>query len=71
MTNHNPIEQSLRQENMNLFEEKLRLENRINAAVNRLEDMIDGYDETKGRDGQVSEVIRILRGEVIWPNHSK
>lgn len=60
MTERNHIEQSLRQENLVLFEQKLILENRINAALNVLENPVL---ENTVQDTAL-KVIQILRGEV-------
>lgn len=41
----------------------IRLKKRMAEAVRMLEDMIDGGEECRGRDSELSEVIRKLEGK--------
>jgi hypothetical protein len=43
----------------------LVLDRRIKAAVTELSSMIDGGEECRGRDSEISQVIRILEGDTV------
>lgn len=49
-------------ENDKLMQDAAIVLSRIPKAVEELRDMIDGGEECRGRDSQISEVIRILEG---------
>ena len=49
-------------DNDRLMQDAATVLSRIPKAVEELRDMIDGGEECRGRDSQISEVIRILEG---------
>lgn len=48
---------------LGIFNEHATFSKRINDAIQLLSSQIDGGEECRGRDGEISEVIRILSGE--------
>ena len=49
-------------ENDKLMQDAATVLSRIPKAIEELRDQIDGGEECRGRDQQISEVIRILEG---------
>ena len=49
-------------DNDRLMQDAATVLSRIPKAVEELRDMIDGGEECRGRDSQISEVIRLLEG---------
>ena len=48
------------------FDDRLySLQKRIDFAIGFLGNMIDGGEECRGRDSEISQVIRILEGEKL------
>lgn len=43
----------------------LVLDRRIESAIAELSDMIDGGEECRGRDSEISRIINILEGESL------
>lgn len=50
-------------ENDKLMQDAATALSRIPKAIEELRDMIDGGEECRGRDSQISHIIRILGGE--------
>lgn len=70
MTNIQTIIHLLRDSNRPASHDKLMQDaatvlSRIPKAIAELESMIDGGEELRGHDSQISHIIRILQGENI------
>ena len=48
-----------------LMDDAAELLSRIPKAIKELNNQIDGGDECRGRDSEISEVIKILEGEAV------